>query len=464
MLILRLGALMLLARLLTPADFGLVAMVVAFTGALNLFRDLGLSTAAVQRPTVTPELLSTLFWINLAVGAALATLCLAVAPLIAGFYQEPRLQPVAAALAMGFLFHAAGVQHIAMLERAMRFVALAIIELVSLAMSSALGVAAAFQGYGYWSLVIMALAAPIVSTSCAWISTRWVPGLPRKQTEIGAMIRFGGTTTLNGFVVYVAYNLEKVLLGRFWGAEAIGIYGRAYQLVSIPIDNLNNAIGGVAFSALSRLQSDVERLRDYFLKGYSLVLSLTIPTAVAYALLANDIILVVLGAGWNDAAPILRALAPTVVVFALINPLAWLLFALGLVVRSLRIALVLAPLVIVAYIVGLPYGPIGVAVAYSSMMTVWVVPHVVWCVRGTAVSFSDVARAACRPVLSALISGLIVAGLQVYTGTLSPLVRLALCSTVLFGAHFGILMVAMGEKDVYLNIVRGLLKPRAAMQ
>ena len=116
------------------------------------------------------------------------------------------------------------------------------------------------------------------------------------------MLRFGGTITLNGLVVYVAYNLEKVLLGRFWGADALGIYGRAYQLINIPTDNLNSAIGGVAFSALSRLQNDPVRLKSYFLKGYSLVISLTIPITIFCALFADDIVLVVLGPKWTDAA------------------------------------------------------------------------------------------------------------------------------------------------------------------
>jgi PST family polysaccharide transporter len=266
---------------------------------------------------------------------------------------------------------------------------------------------------------------------------------------------------LNSLVVYVAYNLDKVLLGRFWGAEALGIYGRAYQLVSIPIDNLNSSIGGVAFSALSRVQEEPERFRRYFLKGYSLVVSLTIPTAIAFALLANDIVSVVLGAEWKESAPVLRAFAPTVAVFALINPLGWVLFSLGLVRRSLNVALALGPLVIVGYLVGLPYGPEGVAAGFSVMMLAWLIPHVLWCVWGTVISFRDIVLAAGKPLVAALVSGLLVVGLQAFDVTMAPVLRLAVLSTVLFGAHFGILMFLMGEKDVYLNLVRSLRKQRA---
>src|SRR5262245_15294636 len=131
MFILRLASFMILARLLTPEDFGLIAMVAVFTAFLNLLRDFGLSTATVLRQTIIPELMSTLFWINIFVGALVAMFMLALSPFIAGFYHEARLQAVTRALAASFLFNAAGVQHIAILERAMRFTAIALIDVAS---------------------------------------------------------------------------------------------------------------------------------------------------------------------------------------------------------------------------------------------------------------------------------------------------------------------------------------------
>src|SRR6201987_156808 len=125
------------------------------------------------------------------------------------------------------------------------------------------------------------------------------------------MMHFGGALTFTGLVAYVAYNAEKVMIGGFWGADAIGIYGRAQQLINIPTDGLNSAVGEVAFSALSRLQDDPIRLRSYFLKGFSLVLGLTLPITVACALFADDVISILLGPKWKDAAPIFRLLAPT---------------------------------------------------------------------------------------------------------------------------------------------------------
>ncbi len=348
---------MVLARLLGPKDFGLVGMVTAFTGVLDLFRDFGLSSAAVQRTTVTEDQISTLFWINISVGALLGLLAVAMAPVIAAFYHEPRLFGVTVVLAAGFLFNAAGVQHSVLLQRQMRFTALAVIGVVSLIVGTAIAIGGAKAGYGYWSLVAMTLTLPIASTTGLWLTTRWMPGLPRRRAGIRSMMRFGGTLTLNGLVAYVAYNAEKVLIGRFWGADAIGIYGRAYQLVNIPTANLNSAVGEVAFSALSRLQDDPSRLRSYFLKGYSLVLAMTLPMTIACVLFADDVVFVLLGPKWKEAVPIFRLLAPTILTFALINPLGWLLYSLGLVKRSLKIALVFAPSIIAGYVIGLAYGP-----------------------------------------------------------------------------------------------------------
>jgi PST family polysaccharide transporter len=228
----------------------------------------------------------------------------------------------------------------------MRFTALAVINTVGLIVGTAIAIVGAMAGYGYWSLVAMALAMPLITTIGFWLSTGWVPGRPRRRVGIRSMMRFGSIVTVNGLVLYIANNLEKVLLGRFWGVDALGIYGRSYQLINIPTDNLNSAAGEVAFAALSRLQDDPSRLRSYFLKGYSLILAMTLPITVACALFADDVVFVLLGAKWAAAAPILRLLAPTIFIFAIANPLGWLMFSLGKVERSLKISFVIAPLMI----------------------------------------------------------------------------------------------------------------------
>jgi PST family polysaccharide transporter len=149
---LRLGSLMILARLLGPKNFGLMGMVTAFTGVLGLFRDFGLAAAAVQRTTIVEQQMSTLFWVNVLLGVLLGLVALAMAQIIAAFYHEPQLFGVTAVLASGFLFNAAGIQHSALLQRQMRFTALAVISIISSIVGIAISLGGAEAGYGYWAL------------------------------------------------------------------------------------------------------------------------------------------------------------------------------------------------------------------------------------------------------------------------------------------------------------------------
>jgi O-antigen/teichoic acid export membrane protein len=267
--------------------------------------------------------------------------------------------------------------------------------------------------------------------------------------------------TLNSLVVYVAYNLDKVLLGRFWGADALGLYTRASQLINIPTAQLNAAIGGVAFSALSRLQDEPARFKNYFLKGYSLVIALTAPITLFSAAFAEDIIRVVLGPQWMDATMIFRLMTPTVMFFGIINPLAWLMMSSGLQRRSLNIALVLAPLCIVSYLVGLPYGPTGVALVFSATLTLWLVPHVLWCLRGTGISPEELLLSMLPPLSSAAVAAAVAFATKTFFGHFeSALARLTLDGFVMAVVYAVMLLVVMGQRTLYLGLVSQLRAPR----
>jgi PST family polysaccharide transporter len=442
-----------MARLLDPEDFGLVAMVTVITGFYGLFTEAGLSTATIQRAEITNEQTSTLFWINLLVGVLLALLCLLTAPVVARFYDEPRLFWIMVILSAGFVINSAAVQHAALLDRHLRFGAIAAIDVFSQLVSVVVGITMALAGFRYWAIVAATIASQVTYAMCVWTITGWIPGLPRRAAGTRSMLRFGGTVTLNNVVVYLAYNFEKLLLGRYWGADALGLYGRAYQLINIPTQNLNLAIGGVAFAALSRLQNDPIRLGSYFLKGYRLANSLTLPTTVFCALFADDIVSVLLGPKWMDATPIFRLLSPTILVFGMINPFSWLLLSTGLQERSLKIALVIAPLVVTAYAIGLPFGPTGVALAYSTAMMIWLIPHILWCVHGTTISPRDVLLATSKPLVSALLAGAVAFCVHVYIAEWSSTVlRLALESCVMAIVYYGTLLFVMGDKILYANL------------
>jgi O-antigen/teichoic acid export membrane protein len=453
--VLRLAFLTIMARILSPEEFGLVAMVVVVTGFYGLLTSAGLSSATVQRVTVTDMQISTLFWVNMLIGAALSALCLATAPVLVAFYHEPRLTWVTAAMAAGFLVNAAGVQHIALLQRDLRFVALTLIEVLSQVASMATGIALAVAGFGYWALVAAALVGPGVMTVLAWITTGWIPGRPHRDAEILSMLRFGGVVTIQSVLNYAAQNIDKVLLGRFQGANTLGIYGRAYQLVTMPMTNLNAAVGWVAFSALSRIQDDPRRYRSYFLKGYSVVVSLAVPILVFAAVFADDTVRVVLGAQWTDASPIFQLLAPAGLAVALIEPpMYWLLHSLGMVGRSLRITCATGGLTLVACIAGLPHGATGIASAYSIVLSLWLVPCLAWCVHGTPVRLSDLFHTTWGPLLgSAVASAVAFVAVSDFS---QPLVRLLLGGALMCCGYFAIVWFIFRQRDFYLGLVKDL--------
>jgi O-antigen/teichoic acid export membrane protein len=200
-------------------------------------------------------------------------------------------------------------------------------------------------------------------------------------------------------------------------------------------------------------------LKNYFLKGYSLVVSLTIPVTIFCALFSNDIVVVLLGPKWLEAAVIFRLLTPTVLIFGMINPLSWLLLSVGLQGRSLAIALVIAPLVISAYLIGLPYGPRGVAIAYSAAMTMWIVPHLAWCLRGTAISLSDLFLAVSRPFVSGIVAAVAAFVVQLQLESwVSPFVRLVFEGSVMLSVYYMMLLMAMGQRAFYLDLLAALRK------
>ena len=233
--LLRLGSIIVLARLLEPSDFGIVAMVTVLTGVFEVFSTGGLSAATVQRPEVSDDQISALFWFNMALGLVLAALCLVVAPVLADFYNEPRTAQVLAAMAPFFILTAASVQHSAVLLRQMRHATLSAIEVAAEAVAAVIGIAMALAGWGYWALVASSLALPFVVAIGVWIATGWIPQALRRASGIVPMLHFGGTLTLNNLVVYGGYNFEKLLLGRYFGPDVLGLYSRVMSSSIYPL-------------------------------------------------------------------------------------------------------------------------------------------------------------------------------------------------------------------------------------
>jgi O-antigen/teichoic acid export membrane protein len=457
--VLQLGTLLVLARLLSPTDYGLQAMVLSLTNLLSLLKDAGLNFATINRENMTHAEISTLFWINGGLGLMLSFLVAASSHFLVAFYRDQRLLWITIASSSVFLFNGLSVQHRALLDRSMRFTTSATIDIICALLGTGVAIGMALMGFGYWSLICQNISLPLFGMIGVWVAMPWLPGRPRWTPELRSMVRDGRTVTLNSIVVYFAYNTEKILLGRFWGPAPLGLYGRAYQLANLPVQQLTSAVGTVAFPMLSRLRGDAQRLRRSYLKSHSLVVSFTVPVVICCALFADEIVNTLLGPKWLGTAPVLRLLSPTVLVFALMNPMSYLLRATGQIERGLKIAIVIVPVVILGVLAGLRYGPTGVAMGYSSAMVLLWVPLVAWAKHGTGITTADYWDCIKRPLIAGGLGG--AAGWifkVVCHSSLPPLGLLAGELTVALGVYAALLLFAMDQKDLYVDLVRQILQ------
>jgi PST family polysaccharide transporter len=357
----------------------------------------------------------------------------------------------------GFVFMGAGAQHRAILQRHMRFAALAVIDTLALAVGIGTGIVLAAIGTGYWALVAMTVVPQIVTTIGTWAVSGWMPGPPKRGTGVRSMLWYGGSVTFNALIVYVAYNLDKVLLGRFAGAAALGVYGRAYQLINLPTDSFTATVSQVAFPALAKLQNDPVRLRNYFLRAYSIFFAINLPITAGCALFARDIILVFMGPRWLEAVRIFQLLVPTTFVFALINPLGWMLMATGRISRSVQMALVIFPTVVLGYVAGLRNGAEGVALGFSTAMLVLALPMILWATHATVISAKDVLRSV-APALAAVVAAAgAVTIASAYTHSIEwTFGRLVTESAILFAVYWLVLLFVFGQLTTYATVLREL--------
>jgi O-antigen/teichoic acid export membrane protein len=403
--VLSLGITAVLARLLTPEDFGLLGMIATFTVLLSIFGDMGLSMASVQKAELRWKQISTLFWINLALGMLLTGLTAVGSPLIAWFYGEPRLVSLTLWISLGFVIGAIGAQHKALMTRRMQFGRLAISELAGLFIAGAVGIWMALQGYGVYALVGQTIAGMIVTTVCCWILASWVPGPPVRKSGMREMLRFGGYLTGFNFMNYFNRNLDNVLIGRFRGAPQLAIYSKAYHILLLPIQQINTPISRVVIPALSRLQSTPERYRSYYLKAVMFMVALGMPMVVFMFVSADKVILLLLGDQWIDCIAIFRALGPAAFLGTFNVATGWVYISLGQTQRQFRWGILVSSVIVLSFIIGLRWGAIGVAAAYSIAVCAMRYPSIVYCFSKSHLKVGDLMGILWKPALASMVAG-----------------------------------------------------------
>jgi O-antigen/teichoic acid export membrane protein len=354
-----------LARLLTPRDFGLVAMVAVVMDFLRVFKDAGLSTATIQREGITHAQVSNLFWINVALSGGVSVIIVACAPAIAWFYREPKLVGVTLALSGTFLLTGLTVQHTALLNRQMRFKASALIQICSLTVGVSVGVVMAWLRCGYWALVGMQLTTPLVALLVTWLACPWRPQAPVRNSGTRSLVKFGADLSATNFIWSLARGADGLLIGRLFGSEQVGLYSRASGLLNRPLEQVMAPLNAVFVPVLSRIQGQRARYRRIFLQVYEAMALMSLVFTGLFLALSRPLTLFVLGVKWEGAVDIFTGFTISAAFLPLCSATSWLLASQGRGREWLIATSISGFATLASFLIGLPFGPAGVAFAYS---------------------------------------------------------------------------------------------------
>jgi O-antigen/teichoic acid export membrane protein len=323
------GVTAVLARLLVPADYGLIGMVTTLTALLLVFSDMGLSWATVQRRDLNNAQVSSLFWVNIAAGVVLWGAMIAAAPFLAAFYGEPALTMITIVSGIGFAISGVAVQPMALLMRQMDFRRIAVIEVTALLVGAVVALALALFDAGYWALVVQgptqAIVRAILSIHLSGIRLQ----APRRTAGLGSLVSFGGLLAVNGVLIYLARNLDSVLIGKVWGAAELGIYNRAYFLMLLPSMLANGVLSGLMVTSLAAFQGDSDRFAQAYRKALRLVAYAGTPMALGLALTAAPAVELIYGPGWDEVVALLGWLSFAAITQPVYNTNGWLFTAAG---------------------------------------------------------------------------------------------------------------------------------------
>jgi O-antigen/teichoic acid export membrane protein len=400
-------SLVVLSRLLPPADFGVYAMIVAVVGVGELFRDFGLSLAAIQATSLSRQQRSDLFWANTGIGVVLTAVAVAASPLVAGVYGRPALAPQVCVAALTFALNGAGAQYRVDLTRAGRFKDLAIVDLAGLGLSLAGAIVLALAGFGSWSLVLQAVLLSTIMLVVLAAFCRWLPSRPRGAKAIRSFLGFGGRLLAVQIVSYISSNLDKVLVGRSFGATALGLYSKAFQLYSQPLTQGLAPFTNLAVSALSQVREDAEAYLRRLLKlqlvtGYVGLGGFALMLGVAAPLTA-----VVLGPAWAATVPLFRILCVGGLFQILGFVYYWMFLSAGAMRTYLVCTLVTQPIAIALIIVGVTQSTSGVAWgAAAGLFAEWLVPAT-WGASKAIGAAGALLRNTVRPTAVAAVLGVV---------------------------------------------------------
>lgn len=308
--ILKILVLALLARKVTPVEFGVMGIALMVVDFSKMFTHMGVGPAIVQKDVLEDRHLHVGFTLSLAMGLFFTIVLQLVAPWLAAYFRMAELERVVRVVSLIFLIDSFTLMAQALLQRNMKFRLSTAIEVITYAIGyGGVGVVCAFLGWGVWSLVMATLSQALLFM----VAVVWAQPFPKRMGTDGPAFRellfFGGGMTLSRFGNFLAIQGDNLVVGRMLGAGALGIYGRAYQFMAMPSNLLGNALDKALFPAMAKVQTQPEKLAKAYLAGVGIIALVAIPTSVLIVLLANEIVVLLLGADWMAVVKPLQVLS-----------------------------------------------------------------------------------------------------------------------------------------------------------
>jgi O-antigen/teichoic acid export membrane protein len=442
---LQLVASVVLARLLTPDDFGLVAIITALTSFAPILIDFGLADVTVQKSRITHGQVSSLFWISCGIGVAIAIAIAFGNPLIAWAYHDPRLKSIALISSLTFAISGMSGQHLSLLRRTLQFTTIAKIQFLGALAGMVVAIFVAYGGFGYWAIVIRPVVNAAVVAAGAWLACPWRPGRPTLDSEIGGMVRFGLHVVGFSVAYTISRALDRIGLGLFYAPRDVGYYQNAFTLYDNSIFSALSQVHTVGSAALSKLQSNPTVLSEKYESALSTLAFYIMPAAAILSVTAQDVVVIVLGQKWTQAGTLLSILALRGIVQVIEGSQGWLHLSLGRPDRWKNWGIVTAVLQVVAVACGLPFGTEGVAIAMVVASAMIALPSISYAGRPALIGTRRVIRATGRQMTGAILCA--AAGWLLRTLALP---HMDVLLRIIVSASF--------STAVYLAIVPGLLR------
>lgn len=395
-----------LARLLMPADFGVVTMATIFSLFLINFGFNGFTEAIIQSEDIDRYTISNLFWINSGAGLVLAIAFASTGSLLARFYKNSLVANVATGLSVGIVISAASVIHLALLKRAIRVTETSANDIVGRVVNTATSISLAVRGWGYWALVAGVVAQQLSVTVGAWWLCPWLPSFPRRTGKTGTMIRFAAKVFGQFSLRYCTQNMDNLLIGWRFKAVALGFYKKSYDLFTLSGSQLTAPLNNVALAALSRLHHDPVRFRRYLANSLGIIAFVGMAASADLTLVGKDVVRLILGSKWSESGTIFEYFGPGIGAMLLCSTVGWIHLSTGKPGRWLRWSLVEVTLTLFLFLVALRWGPAGIALAWSISYWILLIPGFWYAGRPIKLGPSTVIMATWRYAAAALMAGL----------------------------------------------------------